>query len=61
MSPPRIPSRLWRRAAFAGAGVLALALLAQQALAAQLARWLAGVWVSTVEIVLRLIAPLFGG
>jgi hypothetical protein len=40
---------------------LVLALLTQQALAAQLGRWLAGVWMSTVEVVLRLLAPLFGG
>jgi hypothetical protein len=60
VSAPRPPWRLWR-VAVVGVGVLALALLTQQALAAQLGRWLAGVWVSTVEIVVRLIAPLFGG
>jgi hypothetical protein len=38
-----------------------LALVTQQALAAHLGRWLAGVWMSTVEVVLRLLAPLLGG
>jgi hypothetical protein len=40
---------------------LVLALLTQQALAEQLGGWLAGVWVGVMEVVLRLLAPLFGG
>lgn len=62
VTPPR-PAlrRSWRTAAIIGLVVVALALLTQQALAAQLGRWLAGVWVATVELVLGVIAPLFGG
>lgn len=56
MTSKRIASRL---------GLLALialvAVLAQQALAVHLGRWLAGVWVGTVELMLRLLGPLFGG
>ncbi|MEQ1707168.1 MAG: hypothetical protein ABL864_02425 [Terricaulis sp.] len=53
-----------RRAGFIlGAILLAglLALMLQHSLAAGLARWFAGVWVSTMDLVLRLIGPLFGG
>ena len=51
---------MWTVVAVLGAAA-ALALLTQQALAAQLGGWMAGVWMSTVELILRLLAPLFGG
>lgn len=57
MTPRRRTAYRWGLLAL----VIALALLTQQALAAQLGRWLAGLWVGTVELVLRLLAPLFGG
>ncbi len=46
-------------AAIAIALVLALAL--QQSLALSLASWFAGLWVATMDLVLRLMGPLFGG
>ena len=39
--------------------VLALAL--RHSFAAGLARYFAGVWVATMDLVLRLVGPLFGG
>lgn len=40
---------------------LMVAVLAQQAAAAQLGGWLAGLWVSALEVVLGVLAPLFVG
>lgn len=40
---------------------LLIAVLMQQALAEQLGGWLAGLWFGVVELVLKLLAPLFGG
>lgn len=40
--------------------VVAIVLLTQQAIAGALARWLAGLWVSIMDLVLRLIAAVFG-
>ncbi len=57
-------AQLKRRGAFFIAAILLallLALMLQHSLAAGLARWFAGVWVSTMDLVLRLIGPLFGG
>lgn len=40
---------------------LVLALALQQSLALSLASWFAGIWVATMDLVLRLVGPLFGG
>lgn len=40
--------------------IVAIVLMTQQALAGALARWLAGLWVSIMDLVLRLIAAVFG-
>lgn len=40
--------------------LLVLAVLMQQAIAAGLMRWLAGLWVGTLEIVVSLFAAVFG-
>lgn len=49
----------WVLAAIAAAVVLAL--LTQHALAEGIARLLADLWVSTVSVVLKLFASIFGG
>ncbi len=43
------------------AAVAGLALLTQEAAAARVGRFIGGLWVSTVETVMRLLAALFGG
>jgi predicted RND superfamily exporter protein len=43
------------------AAVIALVLLAQRSLAEALAGWLAGVWIGTMNIVLRLIGAVLPG
>lgn len=40
--------------------VVTLMLMTQQALAAQVGGFIGGLWVSTVEAVLRLVAAMFG-
>ncbi len=40
--------------------VVALVLMMQNALAGGLARWLAGLWVSIMDLIVRLIAAVFG-
>lgn len=53
------PRRSWRLYAALALIVLASALLLQDALTRAIARWLASVWVATVDLLLRLVsAPL---
>ena len=59
----RMTAQLRRLGGFIITAILvagSLALMVQHSLAASLARWFAGVWVSTLDLVLRLIGPLFG-
>ena len=59
MTPRAPPHRRWRFIAMIAIVVFVSMLLLQEALARALAGWLAGVWVTTIDLLLRILgAPL---
>ena len=55
------PRRSWRIYTALALIVLASVLLLQQALTRAVARWLASVWVATVDMLLRILGAPLGG